>query len=286
LIEQVNGKVIKGLTIPQVVDLLRDEEGTSVTLTVRQPDAKESRTYKMTRVPVPFDTIVGCRRASDEAWSYRPDPELPIGYLRVATLNAAILHDLRQAERRLHADGCKALILDLRHSGSDGMLRHAAMLADALLDGGLMWASRSKDDTTRKEYRADNECLFRDWPLVALIDDSLDRTHSLIGAALQDNGRAILVGAPTKMDGRVNTMVTLPDGKTGLIFHSGLLERPKMERGWPLKPDHEVTMDAKQQKALVEWINAQEIAGDLDGAKAPPDPQLARAVELLREKLK
>src|SRR5262249_21668070 len=134
LIEQVNGKDVKGLTIPQVVELLRDEEGTTVSLTVRQPDSKESRTYKMTRVPIPFDTFVGCRRVSDDAWSYRPDPDLPIAYLHVATLNAAVLHDLRQAERRLQADGCKALILDLRHSNSDGQVRHAAMLADALLD--------------------------------------------------------------------------------------------------------------------------------------------------------
>lgn len=272
------------LTIPQVVALLRDEEGTSVSVTVRQPESKESRTYKMTRVPIPFDTIVGCRRVSDEDWSYRPDPNVPIAYLRVATLNAATLHDLRQTERRLQADGYKALIVDLRNSSSDGQLRHAALLTDALLDGGLMWSSRGADETSRKEYQADRECLFRDWPVVALIDESLDRTHSLIGAAWQDNGRAILVGSPTTMDGRVNTMVTLPDGKTGLIFHTGMLERPKRERGWPLKPDYEVSMDKEQQKVVAEWIHAQEIAGRQND-KAPPDPQLTRALEVLREKL-
>jgi C-terminal peptidase prc len=285
LIVQVNDKEVKGLTIAQVVDLIRDEEGTSVRVTVRQPGSTETRTYTMTRAPIPFDTIVGCRRISDDAWSYRPDPDSPIGYVRLAILNAATLHDLRKAEQQLRADGCKAVILDLRHSHSQGELRHAAMVADGLLDGGLMWTSRGKDEATRKEYRADRECLFRDWPMVALIDDSLDRTHSLIGAALQDNGRAALVGGPTKMDGHVNTMVTLPDGKTGLIFRSGVLERPKKELGWPLKPDYEVGMDTKQQQALAEWINTREIAGRSDEAKPPPDPRLARAIEVLREKL-
>ena len=58
------------------------------------------------------------------------------------------------------------------------------------------------------------------------------------------------------------------------------------ERGWPVKPDHAVAMDPKQREALTLWHRKQELADEPTDDKAPDDPQLARAVELLREEIK
>src|SRR5262249_55169965 len=133
---------------------------------------------------------------------------------------------------------------------------------------------------------ADRECLFRDWLLAVLVDETLDRQHALVAAALQDNGRAVVVGEPTKTDGYVNQVVTLPDGKTGLVFRSGILERAAKEKGWPVKPDHVVAFGAKAREALIEWRHKQDIAEGPTNDKAPDDPQLARAVEVLRDALR
>jgi carboxyl-terminal processing protease len=286
IILQVNGKDTKGVAVPKVVEWLRDEEGTKVTLTVKQPGPAEPRTYTLTRAVVPFDSLAGHQRLPEDEWNYRPDPDAPVAYVRLSSLRISTLQELRQLEPRLRAEGFRGLVLDLRFSSGDGLLRNAALFADGLLDGGLMWATLTSKEQTRTEFRADRECLFRDWPLAVLINETLDRQHALVAAALQDNGRAVLVGEPTKNDYYVNSVVALPDGKRGIIFRTGILERAAKERGWPVKPDHVVAMDAKAKETLAEWQRKQEIADKRTEGKAPPDPQLAKAVELIRDALK
>jgi C-terminal peptidase prc len=286
IIMAVDGKDTKDVPIPKIVEMIRDEEGTTVSLVVKQPGAAESRTYKMKRAVVPFDSLAGWRRGDEDEWNYRPDPDAAVAYVQIGSLRTSTLQELRQLEPKLRAQGFRALVLDLRFSGGDGMVRNAALFADGLLDGGVMWISRGTEESSRKEYRADRECMFRDWPIALLINDTLDRQHALVAAALQDNNRAILVGQPTKNDGYVNTLVPLPDGKRGLIFRTGVLERARKDRGWPVQPDHVVAMDDKQGKALSEWHHSQEIAESATGDKSPTDPQLAKAVELMRDALK
>src|SRR5262249_13842514 len=114
LIIKVNDVATKGMSLEKVVTLLRGDEGTKVTVEVRQPGAKQTRTLQMTRSVVPFDSVYGYRRASEEDWKFRPDATAPIAYLWVKAINSSTLHDLRKLERRLKAEGARALVLDLR----------------------------------------------------------------------------------------------------------------------------------------------------------------------------
>src|SRR5262249_51229317 len=140
IIVSVDGKDTKGVPLPKVIDWIRGDEGEPVTLAVRQPKETETRTLKMIRAKVPFDTVLGYRRASAEEWRYRMDPDAPIGYLTIRTLNAGTLHDLRQAEAHLQSEGARALVLDLRFTGGEDTDAHnAALVADALLESGLLW---------------------------------------------------------------------------------------------------------------------------------------------------
>jgi C-terminal peptidase prc len=286
LIMQVDGKDTQDVSIQKVVEWSRGEEGTTVTFAVKQPGEAETRTYKMKRAIVPFDSLAGWRRASADEWNYQPAPDAPVAYVRIDSLRTSTLQELRQLEPKLRAQGFRALVLDFRFSQGDGMVRNAAIFADGLLDGGLMWTSRGTDEESRKEYRADRECMFRDWPIAMLINDSLDRQHALVAAALQDNKRAILVGQPTKNDGYVNTVVTLPDGKSGLIFRTGILERASKDRSWPVQPDHLVELDAKARLAIDQGNHKQETAEEPTNDQPPADPQLAKAVAVMRDALK
>jgi carboxyl-terminal processing protease len=285
----VDGKDTKDVPLRQVVDWLRGDEGTKVTVTVRQPKGNETRTYTMTRAKVPFETLAGLKRTSEDEWDFRAAAGHPIAYVHVNSINSSTLHDLRQLERKLRTQGFKALLLDLRFATSAGMIQHAALVADGLLDGGLMWAAVGADAKDRTEFHADRECLFRDWPIAGLISGGFERTDTLVAlvaAALQDNGRAVLVGSPTKADGYLNSLVQLPDGKDGLLFRTGRLVRAANGRGWPVKPDDNVPMNKKQFEKLAEWQRALEIAEGPTTEPRPDDPQFTRAVELLQEKLK
>jgi C-terminal peptidase prc len=282
----VDGKDLTGVSLQKTVEWLRGEEGTTFTMVVRQPGG-EPRTLKLTRTVVPFEDVYGFRRAGD-GWTFRVEADgkaSPVGYLAVRSLRSSTLHELRKMEPKLRAEGARALVLDFRFTAG-GNLRHAALVADGLLDGGLMWRTRDARGGVQ-EFTADRDCLFRDWPVAALVDSTNDRSLCALLAALQDNGRAILVGEPTKADGYGIAAVPLPEGQGLLTLRSFRFERPDKKRGWPVRPDHEVRLNKGQRKALSEWFRTKELAEFPPGVSdvPPEDPQLRRAVALMEREL-
>jgi carboxyl-terminal processing protease len=288
LIVRINGKSAKGLSIQKVVELIRGEEGTPVTLDVRQPGSQQLRTLKMIRSVVPFENVLGYRRRSEEEWNYRVARDAPIAYVWVKSVTASTLHELRQVERKLKAQGVRALVLDLRFCFTSGSVQQAALLADGLLDGGVLWRLRDAHGKV-KEYPADRECLFRGWPLAVLVNGAVaDMVPQMVAAALQDNRRAVLVGEKTRGEGFANRMVTVPGSKEVLVLRTKAIERAgKKPRGWGVVPDHLIPMTKEQRKALEKWLVQKDLPELPPGTTdAPPaDPQLAKAVKLLRAAL-
>jgi carboxyl-terminal processing protease len=286
LILQVDGKDLRGVGLQKAIEWLRGEEGTSLTVVVQQPGGKP-RTLKLTRTVVPFEDVYGFRRAGDD-WTFRVAADgktSPVGYLAVRAVRSSTLHELRKLEPKLRAEGARALVLDFRFAAG-GNLRHITLVADGLLDGGLLFRTRDAHGEGQ-EFTADRDCLFRDWPIVALVDGTNERGLSALLAALQDNGRAVLVGEPTKADGFGMSAVPLPDGQGMITVRSFRIERPDQKRGWPVRPDHEVRLSQGQRKAVHEWIQNKGLAELPPGVSdAPPeDPQLRRAVTLLERAL-
>jgi C-terminal peptidase prc len=287
LLLAVDGKSTRGIDLQQVVDWVRGQEGTPVTLVVRQAGAAEARTLKVNRAVIPLDSILGFRRPAEDRWDYCADREARIGYLWVDSLKTSTLHELRQAERRLQADGMRALVLDFRYSAGEGVLDHAALVADGLLDGGLMWTAHTTSAGDRA-YRADRECLFRGWPIAVLVNNIGDNAQGAVLAALQDNNRATLVGEPTQTDGSIRMIYQLPGSKEAITVLTGQLERAAPGRGWPVVPDKTVGTTPEQRAAVERWLRAKQLPDPPPARedRPPEDPQLAYALGLLREALK
>jgi C-terminal peptidase prc len=286
LLVEVDGKPLQGmLDLEKVATLLRGPEGTTVTLVVRRPGISGTRTLKVTRGIAPLDTVFGFRRTSEEGWEYRADPGAGIAYVWVKALSSSTLHELRQVERRLQAEGMRALVLDFRFSAGEGHLEHAALVADGLLDGGLMWTTSGKEE---KAYRADRECLFRGWPLAVLVDDIADNAQGAVLAALQDNNRAVLVGEPTRADGSIRTFCTVPNQGGGITVLTGRLVRAARSRGWPVEPDRRIDLAGERRSAVQKWLSDKllpELPPGTDD-RPPADPQLGCALSVLRDALK
>jgi carboxyl-terminal processing protease len=265
---------------------LRGEAGTPVTVVVRQPGSAETRTLKLVRAPIPIDSVFGFRRDGEDRWGFQADRAAGIGYLWIKAIKSSTLHELRQAERRLRAEGVRALVLDFRFSSGEGGLHEIAIVADGLLDGGLMWSVRGNDGVA--EYRADREALFRGWPVAVIMNGIRDNGQTALLAALQDNGRATLVGEPTQNDGLVRSMVHLPDERGAVTVVTGRLERAVMGRGWPVRPDHPVALDQDRRTRVERWLLDKQLAEVPPGAddRLPFDPQLECALAVLRVSLK
>jgi C-terminal peptidase prc len=290
LIVAVDGKSTRDMPLSQVVQWLRGEEGAPVALVVQTPGDKTTRTVRLTRSVVPFESVFGYRRAG-EGWSYRIDPAA-VGYAHIASITKSTLHELRNAQRDMQREGVRALVLDLRYGGGPGSraddLHAAALVADGLLDGGVLWREVSGHSKV-KELRADRECLFRQWPMAILVSgETQSASYAGLAAALQDNGRAFVVGERTGADGYVSSFVNLPDGQGAIVVHTGRLERAVKGKGWPLQPDHIVKLTKAQREALGTWIRYKDHAEPPAGVddRPPVDPQLARAVELLQAALR
>jgi C-terminal peptidase prc len=193
LIEMIDGVATKGMALLETVDRLRGQEGTSVTIKVRQPKESLVRTYTIRRGQHARSTVTGVRKQKAGDWDWILDASAPIAYLRVDTISASTPHDLRKVASQLASHGWCGVILDLR--GVQGTALHpAVLLADSLLPGGVIGRVHTAErDVT---YKADADALFRGQPMAVLVDQSTDGTAEWLAAALQDNKRATVVGVP------------------------------------------------------------------------------------------
>jgi len=246
LIEQINGVDTKGMDLRDAVDRLRGDEGTDVTVTVRQPKEPKSRTMKITRGQLPHPTISGVRKRSAGGWDIRLDGPDPIGYLRITEVGASTPHELRKLARPLEGQGDWGLILDLRGLGGNS-LHEAVLLADSLLAGGVI----GRVQTSQREvvYQADSDALFGTSPIAVLVDQNTFGTAEWLAAALQDNHRAIIVGTPTfsatypafddaERWTNLRSIVTIGDGSWSIELTTGRLERGD---GRPISGEAEVS---------------------------------------------
>jgi carboxyl-terminal processing protease len=237
LLEAVDGVDTKGMTLREVIDRTRGDEGTDVVIQVRQPKEPRSRTMKITRGQLPHPTVTGIRKQPSGDWKVRFDGPDPIGYLKIIEIAASTPHELRKMAQQLESQGARALVLDLRGHIGGNSVHPAVLLADYLLDRGAIGRVRSSRGETT--YQADPDALLRGWPIAVLVDLSTSGTAEWLAAALQDNHRAVVVGTPTSgaMRSRsasglvapsatgIRSRVSVGDGSWSIELLTGHLER-------------------------------------------------------------
>jgi C-terminal peptidase prc len=299
LILAVDGVDMKGHSIQDVVKRIGGQEGKRVMLLVRQPQSTQTRTLRIVRGVVPFDNVVGYRRTGEQTWQYRVDPRLPVIYLRVEDLTSSTARQLRQLEARL-VSRTRGVVLDLRQArGLE--LDYAGQVADALLDGGLLWRILDARGNIH-DIRADRDCLFRGLPMVVLIDGSTTGKLPLVAAALRTGRHAILVGQSAFADPWVRELMPLSAGLGTLELATARVELPPAARGKPhprpatqdvggpivIDPDERVDMSRPDWNTLQVWNRQQELPEPPADAMRtrPADAQLARALSLLEARLK
>ncbi len=232
VLDTIDGVDTKGMALREAVDRLRGQEGSSVTIKVRQPKALNSRTYTIRRGQHALMTVEGVRKRATGDWDCLLDPSAPIAYLRITQIAASTPNDLRKLARTIADQGRLGIILDLRNVGGTSV-HPATLLADTLLPGGVIGRVRTADREVT--HQADPDALFRGLPIVVLVDQTTSGTAEWIAAALQDNHKAILVGTPTfsamvatpEAIGRrsgVKSRVPVGDGSWSIELMTGYLE--------------------------------------------------------------
>lgn len=216
----IEGENATVLSLPEIVEILRGQEGKPVSIVVRQPDTNEERTLDIVRGTVPFGSVEGVHRDENDEWIHRISDD--VAYVKFTAVRGSSARDLKQTAKRLHAAGFRALILELRTTNIQGDLRHAAMIADGLLGQGKIGASATT--AGREDFESSVDQLFAGWPLVVLVGARTAGQAECIAAALQDNERATVLGQATLGQDFVQHAIQLKNGDA-IEFRSGLLER-------------------------------------------------------------
>ncbi|MBV2354347.1 PDZ domain-containing protein [Streptomyces sp. J2-1] len=193
----VDGTAVDGRPVTDVVALLRGDAqdapaGTAVTLGLRRG------THDWT------ETLRRARLTTDPVTERR----LPGGatVVRVSAFTKGTGADVRRAVRR--APSGAGIVLDLR-GNSGGLVTEATAAASAFLDGGLV-ATYDVDGAQRVLHAAPGGDTDR--ALVVLVDGGTMSAAEMLTGALQDRGRAVVIGSRTFGKGSVQMPTTLPDG--------------------------------------------------------------------------
>lgn len=249
LVIEVDGQSIVGYSIYEAVALIRGPAGTSVTLTIERPGQRDPIRVTVTRARITIPVV--------EA---RMLPE-GIAYLRLFDFSAQATRQLRDQLRSLLAQNPHGLILDLRDNPG-GFLDQAIQVADLFLDEGIVAYERMKDGEERV-FRSKSGDPGEKIPMVVLVNAGSASASEIVAGALQDRGRALLVGERTFGKGSVQLSHTLSDGsELRVTIARWFTPKNRAIHGEGLNPDVEVKVEP---------------GAEAGGA----DPQLQRAVEVL-----
>ncbi|MDX1614811.1 MAG: S41 family peptidase [Candidatus Promineifilaceae bacterium] len=200
----VDGTPVTGeMTVQEAAELIRGEAGTEVTVTVVHPGQTDS-------VEIVVERTITILLPSVE---YRLLAEEPtIGYIRLERFTGESAGEVESALEALKAQGATGLILDLRQN-SGGLLDAAVDVSDHFLDGGPVLYQISREQ--REEvFESSNGTLADGLPLVVLVDGTTASSAEIVAGALQDRGRATLIGERTFGKGSVQLVYDLSDGSS------------------------------------------------------------------------
>lgn len=249
----VDGVSLIDETLYGAIGRIRGQSGTTVELTVERPGVSEpfSVTVVRARLEIP---IVETELLDDD-----------VGYIRLHEFSATASDSVRQGLEALLEEEPVGVILDLRQNPG-GWLDQAIDVADLFLDDKLVAVERFSDGRER-EFRARSGDLAEDVPLVVLVNNGSASASEIVAGALQDHGRAVLIGTNTFGKGSVQRPFTLSDGselRVTIALWFTPDDQPIQGRG--LSPDIEVVWSDEERQEDPDF-----------------DPQLERAVEYLLE---
>ena len=190
------------MSVSDIVNLIKGEKGTAVTLTVIHPDTSEPVDIEVERDSILIPSVESRLLEQDET----------IGYIRLSRFSGESGQEIESALRELQEAGAEKFILDLRGNGG-GLLDAAVDVADHFVeDGVLLYQQKAGED--ERTFKASSETVAADAPLIVLVDGGTASAAEIVAGALQDRDRAELVGSKTYGKGSVQLVFDLQDGSS------------------------------------------------------------------------
>ena len=267
IVLEVAGEDMTGKTLQEVVERILGPAGSEVTITFFNPESGENVTLTIERARIELENVT---------WAMLPGST--IAYTRVAGFSQDVGKELGAAIDAAEAQGATGVILDLRNNPG-GLLHEAVAVTAQFLppDGVVVLRQDAQGDV--KQELVPNDAAPTSLPVVVLINQGSASASEIVSGALQDAGRATLVGETTFGTGTVLNEFALSDGSAILLATEQWLT-PDGRVIWRegIVPDEVVELTGPVR------LLTPDTADDLtaDELAATEDAQLLRALEILR----
>ncbi|HZK92344.1 MAG TPA: S41 family peptidase [Stellaceae bacterium] len=204
----INGIPVAGRRATDIVHDLRGPIGTIVGLTIARPGLAGTREFRIERALVVVPTVTALRDGN-------------IAIFKVASFNQSTTQRVTEGllEEQREANGHLAgIVLDLR-GDPGGLLDQAVSLSDLFIAKGPIIATVGRHPASHQYFAATGRGIAPTTPLVVLINGGSASASEIVAAALQDVGRAVVVGSSSYGKGTVQTVMRLPnDGELTLTW--------------------------------------------------------------------
>lgn len=190
---------LKGKRSAASTALIKGRAGTEVRLTIRRKGRTFTRTMLRQAVSIP---ITSSKIESYDGARY--------GYVRLDQFRAGAGRMVAQRTRKLLKDGIDGIVLDLRGNGG-GLLDEGVNVASVFLDKGTVVSTKGRNRPERK-FEAEGDAISAKVPVVVLVDAGTASASEIVTGALQDRGRATVVGTRTFGKGVFQEVEPLPNG--------------------------------------------------------------------------
>jgi carboxyl-terminal processing protease len=223
---EVEGKSMADVALEEAARLLRGPSGTTVNITLRRPGENELFSTTLIREQIERDTVFSSRL--DENFAY----------IKITSFDQDTGADFCNAILSLEKEGLDGLVIDLRDNPG-GLLDEAIEVGRFIVPEGEITRVVDRDGKVLDRYFSLAKP--QDYPLVVLVNQYTASAAEIVGGALQDSKRAVLVGKPTYGKASVQSLQRLSDGGALRYTIARYLTpsgRDLHKEG--LKPDYEV----------------------------------------------
>ncbi len=207
-IVSVDGRRVNDKSMREIVRTLRGRVGTSVSMAVFRPSEGREITVSIRRAYIIPSTVTYERRGD-------------VAHIKLTGFNKGTPEALKAAMDKAAAEigpGMRGIILDMRDNPG-GLLDRAITTAGLLLDSGTVLTTEGRHPDSRMTFRSSGNALLPRVPMVAVMNGRSASAAEILAAALQDRGRAVVVGSTSYGKGTVQTVVPLPnDGELTLTW--------------------------------------------------------------------
>jgi len=201
LIMKLDGKPVRGMSLPDAIESMRGEPGSEIRLTILRDGDQSPNDITLVREVIKVPSVR--QRFLEDGY----------GYVRIAQFQSRTGAEVVDAVKILLNDGnLRGLVIDLRDNPG-GILQSAVEVSDVFVEDGLIVYTSGRLANSEVRFNASTPDSIEGVPIVVLVNQGTASASEIVAGALQDHGRAVIMGTSTFGKGSVQTILPLNNEK-------------------------------------------------------------------------